>query len=402
MSLIQKYLAMEEHGDTPAVNVEVEVEVDVPEVQDVTEEEEYEAEEAINAQADIDHERQMELSQAESVAQETYAHLAGVARQQEILTHGIENAQYSPQFAASVSASLEEYRELFGDELNIASLENYGHKDLDVFYRESMEAFGDITKKLGEVVKAVSAKIARTRAAIGEDRNIADSLIKKIDASLNGVADLPDGKVSISLAGVKDRIAVNGVIKDDLSSGVKEHAASLQYLFGTLIPAELKFLEKAASGDVAEAMKATNPLVNAKTVNLLGGKATKEGDTYGYVSVKANDSAAKDIDVTKANLQKLLTELKKAVVVYKKSVADQGVLDKLARKLDKDIADNNREVSQDADAAEEFLKTIRIDNEATMELIIDASLGSRRSLIAVHQFADRAMKKLAKEGKKDD
>lgn len=401
MSLIRDYLAMEDHSEAPDVNVEVEVEVEVPEVQDVSEDEEYAADAEISEQEAVDRERQLEIEQAHVVAQETYARLDNIARHREILEHGIEAQQYSPQFAASVQASLEEYQEIFGGDLEIASLENYGHDNLGEYYHASLEAFGNVTKKLGDVVKAVAAKVARTKQAIGEDRKVADALIKKIDASLNDLNAVSDSKVSVSLAGVKDRLSIDGVIKEDLAAAVKEHTASVNYLFTTFIPSEIKFLEQVASGEIAEAMKATNPMADGKTVKLLGGRVAKDGDApYAVIDVKANDSEAKDIEITKAGVQKLLTDLKKAVVVYKASVADQGVLGELAKKLDADTADNA--VTQDVEAAEDFLKTVREDNDALMELIIDVSLNSRRSLIAVHQFVERAVKKLAKESKKDD
>lgn len=63
----------------------------------------------------------------------------------EILQHGLETQQYSPQFAAITHVTLEAYNALFDIEIPLVSLEHYGHDTLDEFYQLALE---DFTQKL--------------------------------------------------------------------------------------------------------------------------------------------------------------------------------------------------------------------------------------------------------------
>lgn len=430
-SLLQEYLdgavvSQEDHesSDEPSLQtIEVEVEVDVPEVQEVSEDQAYEAE-ADLGQVEADAIGVDAAQREAQVAQEQVDdHLASIDSYREVLAIGIEREEYSAQFAAMVAAALENYNQMLGEVAGAPSLEDYDQADLGEYYVASQEAFADVSKKLSNISKAIRAKIGRTFKAIGTDKGRAKSLTTKADKLLAEVSKIKtDEKVEVSLAGVANRVAVDGTIPSDLTAAVKTHNATVNGIAAKVVPALLDFgndvardIKKAGDLDTEEAKaiiesakSRKDPTAGFQLGAVLGGKlvssSLRENDRGGEFSSKSLDieevkpgkDAANAIELTAAQVKSVLQEVKRGVVVLDSLAGVEKKAWELARVLDEVSEQKNFAV---VDGIVDMLAAAQNQGTMAVDLALGMYIDTLRSLIAVEQLVERAVKALAKADK---
>lgn len=238
MSLLKQYLSMEQHSEAPADSEDQPIEV--PEVEPVTEEEEYEAEEVLEeAEADR-HAEERDGERYEMFADEVEEAVESLENFRDILQHGLDNAQYSPQFAAVVSSSLESYKDVLGLEHFELGLENYNSGNLEEFYTVALEAttegyyrfFSAPFTALGKL----SDKLVGT-AAEKKREAAAKAIIKKADAALEKLSGAnASDTVTVSLKGVNKKLSQGGSFPSNLVNAVKQDQKSINHMLGTYAP----------------------------------------------------------------------------------------------------------------------------------------------------------------------
>lgn len=276
MSLLKQYLSMEDHHDAPVEGEEV-VEVEVPEVAPVSEEEEYEADEILEeAEGDRRDEDHL-VEKHDSFVEEVSETVESLENFRDILEHGIENSQYSPQFAAVVSTALEGYAEVLGLEHYSLGLENYNSADLEEFYTVALEATSETLYRIDYALEnALGALADKLAGTIAEKKraSVAKAIIKKADAGLEALASAsPSDSVTVSLKGINKKLSQNGAFPSNLVSAVKQDQNAIGYMLGTYAPAAISRQQEMVK-DMMDAVK-----------DLRGGKgdsASKRAEKYAH------------------------------------------------------------------------------------------------------------------------
>jgi len=382
MSLIRDYLSMESHGDddAPNVNVEVEVEVEVPEVQEVSEEEEYEADDHLDESEGERREIESAMESFDLMVAEAESGIASLEHYQEVLEFGLENGQFSPQFAAAVNHQLSQYRDIFGDQCLGASLEDYGHDNLQAYYEVSLEGVKETISKMGNAISSAASGLTKTITSLGTNERAADAINKKADALLNKRAFEDSTKISLS-GGMAKAFNFDGVIPDDIAKAMITDQRSIDLLISKFLPATSKYAEKALE-ELVKAINADAPDGPAKAIigtklprvelseNVTSGKAL-----LGYrVNVVVperdaiNSKQIKEITSAVAKGKKVFVPVKakekKEITVTRaqaESIARSAkVYAELLRKLSKDAKKNLKQ------QAEAFKKQAVKDDHGTM------------------------------------
>lgn len=220
---LKNFLSMEQDDST---------DLEIPEVVPVTNEE------VIEAESDFDdYEQQVvEQEQEDMVVTEGSVQaerlMESMERYIEILEHGIETRQFSPQFAASVHVAMEEYNELMDIEVAAVSLEEYGHDDLGEFYELAPE---DLTSKIYDVTSAVqTAPLRLISSIVGRGveagrSQAAKSIITRADSILNALPS-GSGSVEISAKGLGKTIGVKGSVPSNVVSAASANLKSVEEL----------------------------------------------------------------------------------------------------------------------------------------------------------------------------
>ncbi len=241
MSLLKQYLSMEQHSEAPADSEDQPIEV--PEVEPVTEEEEYEAEEVLE---EVEHDQRTEdheSSRREAFIEEAEEAMESLENFHDILSHGLENNQYSPQFAAVVSSSLESYKDVLGLEHFELGLENYNSGNLEEFYTVALEATTEAAYRIGhapeQIISALVDKFMGDKA-INKRRNAAKAINKKADAVLEKLSGAGSSEtVTISIKGVNKKLSQGGSFPGNLVNAVKQDQKSVEFLLGKYAPASI-------------------------------------------------------------------------------------------------------------------------------------------------------------------
>lgn len=255
MSVLLKFLkaSTEDHHEI----VKEEIDIEIPEVQPVSEEEEYEADEHLE---EVDEERReidVAIEQFKMMESEVEERVTSIENYSEVLTIGLEQAQFSPQFAGLVHEELNGYKRLFGDDLSIPSLEDHSHETLGDFYTASLEGFGEVVSKLKASVTAASTKVMAAIQAIGTNEKAADALIKKADAALEAVSGKDFSEpVTVKLSGLGKTLHFKGAIPSNLQSAIATDQKSLNALYKSFVPTAVSY--------VTSVSKALAPAMNDK------------------------------------------------------------------------------------------------------------------------------------------
>jgi hypothetical protein len=456
MSLLKQYLSLESAAE---VEVEIKedggvvVEIEVPEVQPVSEDEVYEAEETLDNTAAIGAAEQAAIAEADQVAEELDDRSAALENFCEILSHGIEHGQYSPQFAALVSTGLEEYSALFGEPQVVASLENYGHENLEEFYKLALEDFTEKLYKLkGAVDRAsVSPFLALANKARSATRSAsAIAVRKKADALLEKLAQASGAKASeVSLKGLKAKLAVKGAVPSNLLQAVKNDQRAVQELLDTYATAGLKYNDELAKtldsavkkvrakdkdGAVAEINAfAKKPRPEDKlsagirdgsallgNVALKFDAAAKVEDGKGLFKAEAKRGAPKlkslggdiggsdSIELSLADIKALLVAAKAYSVLIEKA---NGSITNATKGITYKSTAEKAYANHEGDFSFKIFKTAEIQDlnafwraypSALTSLISDSFGHATDSAKALLALAERAIGKLGKSEKKDD
>lgn len=224
MSLIRQYLNASEPSDVvlaPGVedHTEEDLDIEVPEVAEVSDDEVAEAEDHIEEVEEERRERAVEEERREQMIEEAQTVAASVEDYIDVLSHGIESGQFSPQFAAIAGNDLKRYSAILGMEPNaVPAFEDFTHENLDQFYTDSLEGFKEvadkvkgIASKVGESMTMFTAGLAGNAKEAAALNTRADSLIgklnqsdiKEVDVSLNKLGSVfsHDGKVPSNVIG---------------------------------------------------------------------------------------------------------------------------------------------------------------------------------------------------------
>lgn len=242
MSRLTHYLAVIEDG--------VELEIVVPEAQDITENDEYAAETYLDEEWNTRLAIETEVQRAEVALEEIDYRMAALENHRMILEHGVEAQQYSPQFAAAVQVTLEDYATLFGTDVG-ASLERYTEDDPGVYYHVALESLTEQLIKLDQLGKRIRANVYNFivgEAVTTKRAKAAKGLQTKAEAGLKQLAGIShSGKVDISLKGLQGKLAVNGTLPTNVIAAVKKDQAAINELLQTYTPAALAYMKDASS-----------------------------------------------------------------------------------------------------------------------------------------------------------
>lgn len=234
MSILKMYLSQEDNL-SDAELVEAELGIEIPEVEPVTEEEEYEAEAVIAEIATDNIQQEIQDDVMDRLRDETETQIAALEQYLEVLQFGLENKEYSPQFAATVHAAMGNFSDLFGEETPKASLENYSHDNLEEFYTVAAEDFSEKLWKLEKTLDKIMGAPINTIVdkVVGTSRTLrARAIRKKADALLEKIAGVEvNGKFDVPVTGMQSRLAMKNVLPTNLLAGVQADQKSLSEIF---------------------------------------------------------------------------------------------------------------------------------------------------------------------------
>lgn len=223
--------------DGEAVAVDETIEDDTEDViEEVLEEEVAEIQERLDDEI-------AEAEEAEQVGDELEEIQAAVEGYIEILEHGIEAKDFSPQFAYALSLALESYQDLVDDTLVLPSLENYSKDDLEPYYVASLESLQGFLSRIGNAIANSFAKPLENMAnSIRRNTNnrISKALADGAASAIAALAEKSGDKVAIAIGGARRQFAIAGQFPSDVTQGVATDLRSLQ-LLGS------KYLEEAVA-----------------------------------------------------------------------------------------------------------------------------------------------------------
>lgn len=313
MDMIRQFLSNEDYQSN------VVSEHEIPEVEEVPEEErmvaeahlvEVEKEEAVTERF---------YSEANSTDVEVEEHVESLEGFRDILTHGLENEQFSKQFAAAVGLKLETIRTISSGP--VTSLEDYKAGNLKEFYSEALVSIEDhvndvsgiktnITDRLvGSLVDA-SVKASRAKTAT--------SLTKSADAALAKLADVETGKkVSVSLTGLAPKLAVAGSLPTQIVAAANADQKAMSNVFDGYFKGAVKhhgelhrIIEKASKTtdiggvqNLAKEMLALKRPEDALDQSVTSGKGLL-GNVYVDVDSPKGDDADADVAAKLKQLRK--------------------------------------------------------------------------------------------------
>lgn len=212
--------------------------VEIPAPQPVEPDDLLDAEDNLDEVESVLDELRTESQDGEIAVEQARREIVALEHLLEVLNHGVETQQYSPQFAAIVGASLEHYREVFGEEaVGLPSLESFSGDNLEQFYTVSQESVrGFINRLLRVVPAAVDRTANRLVDAIGDLANDAKiSGINKIaDAALANVKGANEAK-EVSLRGNEALLNMGGTFVDNPVAAVTEDRKNRQQLFKAIV-----------------------------------------------------------------------------------------------------------------------------------------------------------------------
>lgn len=199
-------------------------EVDVPDVDDETTEEEVAEAEVAADDEEVAADYDQELAEdAEKTVEELQQENKSLEHLIERLTTGIANEKYDAATVAEAFIVGSKLKKAFGDEVDVITLEDYGHNDLDLAYVASLESMRGFASRIGLLTTRLADKLQ-----IWWARPMVTKVVKRSEA-INISADkaLVDLKASSfnggEVKGISGYIATNetGLIKaisDDLKS----------------------------------------------------------------------------------------------------------------------------------------------------------------------------------------
>lgn len=414
MSRIAKLIAsIEEHSD--------EMKLEVPEVEEVSPEDEEEADFEIEV-AEVENEETEEEVQNDDTAigelEEEEVALEGFI---EILQYGIENKEYSTQFAASVATRLAPYAEnkLFG----IPSLEDYNGDAVESYYVASLEAAKDVVQKIKDSITVMQSNLSRKVKAAGSEKAFAKTSITKADALLKRLGNVKTDEATIRTAGVTRYLGIEGKLPNDIASTAKTDLKNRQLITDKFAPATEAFFVKVM--DVLTLRTSpfipdeeSDKILSVKHPTELLTKDIREGKGLFSASIeveapksdsdkkvtqlinyagikpkwkfKAPKSVPEEIKLTKANIKAILIAAKTySVFVQSTKIPDFAALD-VSKKFT--FEKGMKPIVLNAIVRAQFSSDLTVFN-----LLIN----TRHLTLSLLQIAERAIKVLEKEKKAD-
>lgn len=335
----------EEEGDADFEEGEIDIpDVDMDTTDDDVAEAFNEAEDA-EVEADRDEEEAIDASKTIEELQKEAEALEGFITQ---LDEAISNEKYDARRIAVMQVELHERVKMWGDEApHVPALEDYGHADLDLLYKASVESFRGFMSRTVQLSTRLRDQLQRwwNSPMVTKVVKRADAVNKSIDKAL---VDLKNSEFSSG-----DVSGISGYLSTDKDSLTRAVADDLKYTTGVATKG-LKANEKLV-GDIvrmvddiigarkpADIKKVLSQVGNLKSVKaaypgevfndgkLFGGwklefKDGPIGDSGIPVAVKNKSGDRKtSFKLTKADVSNLLLMAKTYAAVAKKAAETTG------------------------------------------------------------------------------
>lgn len=330
-------------------------EVDVPDVDTETTDDEVAEAEVAADDEDVKADYDQQLAEdAHKTVEELQREAKSLEHLIERLTTGIANEKYDSATVAEAFIAGSKLKQAFGDEVDVITLEDYGHNDLDLAYVASLESMRGFASRLGLLIQRLS-----DRLQIWWARPMVTKVVKRADA-INISADkaLVDLKASSfnggEVKGVSGYIATNetGLIKaisDDLKSTtgiVTKGLTANEKLLDNVVKIVDDIISAKQPADIERALKQVSNLTSTKASypnevfkkGLLMGNwklDMKEGSVVEAgipVAVKETSGDRKtSFNLTKADLANLMLMAKTYAAIARKAaetVGDKAVKEK--------------------------------------------------------------------------
>lgn len=226
MNLLERYISRVSNEDAelqPEQQPEQQPELDPVEVEqnDIIAEQELEVPEPVAEVTEV------EIDEAEELAEEADAELVDVAGAVEegadleaqvqdeitsieeftqVLAHGIKTKTFSPQLACVAQAKLSKLSAVFGEESKV-SLEDFSGDSLEKYYEVSLETFNGFLKRLSDLLFNASKGLAdklNKKMTVSNYAAKAQALVKRADAVLAGAAKSEEGYTAKGKSVAKD------------------------------------------------------------------------------------------------------------------------------------------------------------------------------------------------------
>lgn len=400
----------EESGDEEAAESDSDegdgVDVDIPDVDtEADEEDAAEAEEAADEAVAEDEELEEEIVDTSKSIDELDADKASVEAFMGALQLGCQRKSYNVQTIALAQNELQRLARKWGEHAPlIPALEDYGTKNMDSYYTNSLESFSGFLKKIVHVrdkfLDNFAAKMNEKMHLKAVETQIA-AINTACDAQINRVKDLNlEGKVSITVpAAIRGEGGIVKAVTSELKflgevAGVFTHDRKFLESMGKLLQAAIKEGDAVKStGTVQKALKLPLPVKSYPATvfseSTLGGFHLERSDK------KANGSMVEDMrslgdraiptsaigrdggsgaakeEVSKADLVKML-RLAKVLIGLSRgtaSSAGKGILEALA-------VGNASKTDRNQSEAKSGEGTTRKDNDKAMNNMVDTFLSA--------------------------
>lgn len=235
MSRIAKLIAsVEEHAD--------EMELVIPKVEDVTPEDEEEADHELEY-SEIEHEElEDEIEETTQSVKDMEEEVVAIENYMEILQFGIESKEFSVQLAAAVENKLSSYREV--GVVSVPALEDFNKDIIESYYVASLEAAGDVVKKIKDSIAVIQGNLSRKAKALGTPDGFAKATNTKADALLKQLNNAKGDEATVRIASVASRLGVDGKFPSDVVGAAKTDLKNRQLIVTKYQPATESFFVK--------------------------------------------------------------------------------------------------------------------------------------------------------------
>jgi hypothetical protein len=354
MSLLERYLSLEDYHESVTSNDvspdELPVpEVEVPEVRDVTEDELEEAEELLEDLNTSEVEQERAVEEVERFNEEVGVAVESFDRMLAVFRFGLENHQFSPQLAAFADQAIKQYGEVLGAQ-EVPSFEDYSSDDLEVYYGKVVAALEDyVSDTTNRQSGVVSRKLSEFVGKLVDNSRVKkfQAVVTQCDVMISELNALPSGSVEVKLSGgMRKALSMGGDIPSNLVDGVKKERATMNWVFGTYLKSAVSYHtaifntieESRKISSVDELKKLIHQKIPAKTPEAAMGDTILKGTgLFGNVKYKVRTDSDPRVDVldpTGAVLAHLPVREKVEVKGGEKAVkVDKGMLVKLLQEV---------------------------------------------------------------------
>lgn len=219
MSQLKAYLAASAKKVSTEDHSDVELPV-IPAPVEVTDAEDIDAQDELADVADARQQAIVDAAHQEAILEDGANMVESLENYIDVLDIGLEQGDFSKQFAAMAGTELKRVGAILGkEETEIPAFENYDQENLEEFYRLSLEGFKEAVVSVKQSLANVAKGASNYLSELGTNEKAAKALTTRADAVLGKLSGF-DGKRSVPLSGLGKTFTAKGTAPANLLQAI--------------------------------------------------------------------------------------------------------------------------------------------------------------------------------------